>query len=100
MSIRCYFCGADTVAKPVTVDERWEGRLVSIEGVPADVCPQCGEVYYGPEAVRRIEELRRQPAASTTIAVPVYSFAPTSAPPTQTGRAGQKRTAAVRSASE
>jgi|GEM_PF-662962 YgiT-type zinc finger domain-containing protein len=75
MSIRCYFCGADTEAQRVTVDERWDGHLVSVDDVPADVCPQCGEVYYGPEAVRRLEDLRQQQEPAATIQVPVYTFA-------------------------
>ncbi len=76
MSIRCYFCGADTEQRAVTVDERWDSRLVVIEGVPAEVCPQCGEVYYGPEAVRRLDELQRsQDADGRTIEIPVFTFA-------------------------
>jgi len=76
MSIRCYFCGADTEQRAVTVDERWDGRLVVIEGVPAEVCPQCGEVYYGPESVRRLYELQRsQPADGSTLDVLVFTFA-------------------------
>lgn len=59
----------------ITADERWDGRLVCIEGVPAEVCPQCGEVYYGPEAVRRLEELRQRPSAvKETVETPVYAF--------------------------
>lgn len=97
MSIRCYFCGADTVPKPVTVDERWDGRLVSIEGVPADVCPQCGEVYYGPEALRRLEELRRQQPPATTIQVPVYTFAADRTAPPEAAKMPEGRPVAGRS---
>jgi YgiT-type zinc finger domain-containing protein len=99
MSIRCYFCGADTEARSVTVDERWEGRLVSVEDVPADVCPQCGEVYYGPEAVRRLEELRRQRPPATTIQVPVYTFAADRAAPPETAKTPEERPVAGRSQS-
>ncbi len=99
MSIRCYFCGADTAPQHITVDERWDGRLVSIKGVPADVCPQCGETYYGPEAVRRMAELRQQPEKSTAVAVPIYNFARTNATSPQARKTGRKRSVAARSGS-
>ncbi len=71
--MRCYFCGADTVRRCVAVDERWDGRLVVVEDMPADVCPQCGEVYYPPEAVKRLDALRRQPPpADALVETPVY----------------------------
>lgn len=73
MAIRCYFCGAETVRRCVNVDERWDGRLVVVQDVPADVCPQCSEVYYPPEAIERLDTLRqRQPAADAVLETPVY----------------------------
>jgi len=52
---------------------RHDGRIVVIDGVPAEVCSLCGDVLLKPETIRRIEALLegRRPPASTA---PLYQY--------------------------
>ena len=53
---------------------RYDGQLVVIDHVPADVCSLCGDVLLELDTVRRLEELLRskdQPASTA----PLYEFA-------------------------
>ena len=56
---RCYFCKGRVVEKKVRVDFRWGDELVVIEDVPAEVCQQCGEKYFGPEVYKQMENLAK-----------------------------------------
>lgn len=77
-SIRCYSCGGTT--QPGLVSDLYadHGVYVAVENVPADVCRQCGEHYYGPEVTRRLTELtaraRRAGIAGSKAQVLVYDF--------------------------
>lgn len=52
-----------------------EGRLVVIENVPAWVCEQCGETFYDPDIVERIQNIVWSDEAPTrTIETPVYDL--------------------------
>ena len=53
---------------------QYQGQIIVIEHVPAEVCSVCGDVLLKPETVRRIEELlraRKQPLRTA----PVYEYA-------------------------
>ena len=52
---------------------RHEGRIVVIEGVPAEVCTLCGDVLLTPETVRHIESLLESRAEPTATA-PLYQY--------------------------
>jgi YgiT-type zinc finger domain-containing protein len=43
---KCVMCGGTVNYRKVDVERKWQNRLVIIEGVPANVCEQCGEQYY------------------------------------------------------
>lgn len=51
-----------------------EGRVIVIDGVPAEVCQSCGDVLLRPEVVRRIEALLRSSDAPAAMA-PLYEYA-------------------------
>jgi YgiT-type zinc finger domain-containing protein len=52
--MKCYFCGGQTEERLVT-DLYTEGNMyLAVENVPADVCQQCGERYYGPEVTKKL----------------------------------------------
>ena len=53
---------------------RHQGRVVVIDGVPADVCSVCGDVLLKPETVRRIEAILRE-AGEPDRTAPVYEYA-------------------------
>jgi YgiT-type zinc finger domain-containing protein len=59
--------------------ELWiRGKLIVIEGVPAGVCPQCGEKVVQADVGRAIAALvedSKQLRKARTIAVPVIKFA-------------------------
>ena len=53
---------------------RYNGQVVVVDRVPADVCSLCGDVLLELDTVRRLEELLRskdQPASTA----PLYEFA-------------------------
>jgi hypothetical protein len=46
------------------------------EDVPAEVCQQCGEVYFGPEALKMMDQVTLgQLEAAAYLSVPVFSMA-------------------------
>jgi YgiT-type zinc finger domain-containing protein len=76
--VRCSICGAQVRAETTTYVQEIEGRLAAVTAVPVQVCPQCGEHYFSPETVDRLQRLltRSQDAEAPpkTIEVPVYPF--------------------------
>ena len=36
---------------------RWDGELYILRNVPADVCSQCGEVFFGPDALKSMDDV-------------------------------------------
>ena len=51
----CPFCKGRVHPERVEHVHRWGERLVILRNVPADVCTQCGEVFFGPEALRAMD---------------------------------------------
>ena len=52
---------------------RYQGEIVVIDHVPADVCSVCGDVLFSPQTVRQIEQLLRGRSTANRVA-PVYEF--------------------------
>lgn len=75
---RCSVCGAQVRAATTTFTQEIEGRLAVVTDVPVQSCPQCGEQYFSPETVDRLQQLLVHRDASErppkTIEVPVYPF--------------------------
>ena len=74
----CHICG-ERMAERRVKQEFWiKGKLVVIEGVPAGVCPQCGEKVVQADVGRAIAALvedSKRLRKARTIAVPVIKFA-------------------------
>jgi YgiT-type zinc finger domain-containing protein len=74
----CSVCGARVRPGTTTYAQEIEGRLAVITDVPVQACPQCGEQYFTPETVDRIQQLITHGPdggqASKTIEVPIYPF--------------------------
>ena len=74
----CSVCGAHVRAGTTTFTQEIDGRLAVVTDVPVQVCPQCGEQYFAPEIVDRLQHLLVHGAdhgpAPKTIEVPVYPF--------------------------
>ena len=72
---RCYFCKGELEEKKISHIHSWADKLILFEQTPAEVCKQCGEVYFRPEvakafdkATAHLEEIKQ------TIRVPVVPF--------------------------
>ena len=74
----CSVCGARVRAGTTTYTQDIDGRLAVVTDVPVQACPQCGEQYFAPEIVDRLQQLLAHGAdsgqAPQTIEVPVYPF--------------------------
>jgi YgiT-type zinc finger domain-containing protein len=55
--------------------QTWAERVVVFENVPAEVCPQCGEVLFSGQVVDKLNQLLwSMPPALRTIEAPVYDL--------------------------
>lgn len=52
---------------------RYQGRVIVLDHVPAQVCSVCGDTLLKPETVRRIESLA-QSSAPPARTVPLYEY--------------------------
>lgn len=74
---RCYFCKGTVKPKRVTHVHPWKGQVIILEDVPADVCEQCGEMYFTPDVLKamdRIAEGEQKEEPERQVLVPVYSL--------------------------
>jgi len=53
---------------------RYQGQVIVIDHVPAEVCSVCGDILLKPETVRHIEELLKT-ATRPAGTVPLYEYA-------------------------
>lgn len=55
---------------------QWGEHVYIFEDVPAEVCSQCGEVYFAPDVLDVMDEIAtNEIEPQHTMAVPVYSLA-------------------------
>lgn len=55
----CRICQGNVEKMNVTVEREWESKKIIIEEVPAEVCDQCGEVYFDGETTLRLERIKK-----------------------------------------
>jgi HTH-type transcriptional regulator / antitoxin MqsA len=73
MATKCPLCGGVEDATRVTFTATLDGKLLTIEEVPALVCRQCGEETFSAETMKRIEALvASRPRPARVAEVPVY----------------------------
>lgn len=75
----CKFCGAQLEERRIEYDYRRQGRHLVITNVPTGVCRQCGEKYFAPETLKKMDELYhdvfdRQRKPERVLEVPAVSF--------------------------
>ena len=73
--MRCDICGGKREKKLVSYNIIFEGRLVVVENVPAEVCGQCGEQYFAPNTVEILQKTvwsKKKP--KRIIETPVYDL--------------------------
>lgn len=71
----CPFCKGLVEERRVEHIHRWKGTLYILRNVPAEVCTQCGEVFFGPQALKAMDEIvtvKGEPEEHRS--VPVYSL--------------------------
>ena len=51
----CTFCGGPVEEGRIEYDYRRRGHLLVISNVPAGVCAQCGEKYFHPDVLKRMD---------------------------------------------
>ena len=73
----CYFCKGSVKRERIPHIHRWGERVIILEDVPADVCQQCGEVYFAPDVLQAMDQLvedRQKEQPKRELRVPIYSF--------------------------
>jgi len=75
---RCSVRGAHIREETTTYTQEIAGHLAVVTDVPVLACPQCGEQYFTPETVDRLQLLiasgAREGRPHRTIEVPVFTF--------------------------
>lgn len=74
---KCFFCKGTVKAERVVHIHRWEEGVIILEDVPAEVCKQCGEVYFAPkvlQAMDRLAQAGQKEKPKKQLLVPVYSL--------------------------
>ena len=74
----CHVCGGRMAARRIKQEFWIKGKLMVIEGVPAGVCPQCGERVVKADVGRSIAEIvgnSKRLRRTRTMSVPVVRFA-------------------------
>ncbi|MCH8087720.1 MAG: YgiT-type zinc finger protein [Chloroflexi bacterium] len=72
---QCPFCRGLIEDQRIEHVHRWERKLYLLRNVPAEVCTQCGEVFFAPEALKAMDKIvegKREPLER--LSVPVYSL--------------------------
>ena len=58
--MKCFMCDGDLEEKKVNYVVDLEETIIIIKGVPAKVCPQCGEQYFDDKTSENIERIVNQ----------------------------------------
>ena len=72
---QCPFCKGPVEGRRVEHVHRWEGCLYILRNVPAEVCTQCGEVFFDPAALKAMDNIvmgEREPHEQ--LSIPVYTL--------------------------
>ena len=51
----CTYCGGEVVERIIEYDYRRAKHLMVVSNVPAGVCVQCGEKYFKPDVLKRMD---------------------------------------------
>lgn len=75
----CTFCGGEVEEKQIEYDYRRLERLLVISNVPSGVCRQCGEKYFKPDVLKRMDQayhdvFDRHQEPERVLEVPAVSF--------------------------
>ena len=68
---KCSFCKGRLHKDKTEFVAKVNSGVISIKGVPAYVCENCGEAYFTPEISRKIDEIMREFHKGTLLAKPI-----------------------------
>ncbi len=72
----CYFCKGELVEKQVSHLHSWGDKLILFKETPAEVCKQCGEIYFRPEVLEAFDRATTHAGEiKESVQVPVVPFA-------------------------
>ena len=72
---KCPVCGGGLELKNITHPQYYEGKIIILENVPAEVCRQCGEVLLSPDVTMQLQEVVWSgKTAKRTAHIPVYDL--------------------------
>ena len=72
---RCYFCKGKVERRAIRHVHQCGEKVFIFKNVPAEVCIQCGETYFGPEALEKMDKVvMGMPEPEEVTQVPVYSL--------------------------
>ena len=75
MMNHCAFCRGPVDEQRVEHVHRWNDAIYILKNVPAEVCGQCGEVFFAPDTLKAMDKAaakKRRPESHRS--VPVFSF--------------------------
>ncbi len=70
----CIVCHNETQKQLITYIQEYYGKWVAIDRVPADVCPICGEQYFDPDTVDKIQNTINSHSPKKSLNIPVYEL--------------------------
>ena len=70
----CLVCHNETQKRIITYVQEYQEKLVAVKDVPAEVCPICGEQYFNPDTVDKIQNVIYSQKTKTTLNIPLYEF--------------------------
>ena len=72
--MKCGICKAETEEKTVTYTEDIEESVVVIRHVPAQVCTECGNIWYSGTVAEQLEKMVDKFASSAGAEVSVVNY--------------------------
>lgn len=74
--MKCSLCKGNVEERLIRYVQDFEGRVVIVENVPAEVCTQCGEKYLRSDVAEKVQSLVWDPPSpKRRDEVPVYDLA-------------------------
>ncbi len=71
----CPLCSGRLLSRKITNPQEYDGKVVILENVPAEVCQQCGDVLVDPDVLKKIQKIVWSGAeAKRSVNVPVYDL--------------------------
>ena len=69
----CPLCSGRLLSRKITYPQEYDGKVVILENVPAEVCQQCCDVLVDPDVLKKIQKIVwSRVKAKRSVNVPVY----------------------------